>query len=656
MRFTTGNKLQEIQGLYEVAKRKWVNGKDGDSELDKYWEQYNGGHTITRTDGTQDKVNYVRNITFELIESQISSSVLFANIKPFMHSKSNQELAKVLEHYINTQIDRLPFEEYNDLDERLTYIFGGSVWLIEWDDSITTHNTKGGYKITILDPRRIVPQPNVYKVRDMEYCFIEFYDTLENVKRKYGIDDLEGKVSNDDDTSDEDTCTLIVCFYRDDKGRVCRYTYANDIELEDIEDYWGRKDVKCGKCGGTKDTCTCTNPDFKTDNLEYEEIDEEMVFFNGLKVISPLSPVVKDGQLVYEEKEMPKIDPMTGQAVFQMVAGSPMPITEMVKVPKTEKTKVPFYKPTLFPIVIRKNISVPNKLLGQSDCEFIRDQQQTINKLESRINEKSINSGVAVTRGEDTRFEVNSEIFKTGIELKSPEQAAMIKILDFRVDTSQDEARSESVYNQAKRIVGISDSFQGQEDRSAESGYAKQIQVQQSAGRLQSKRTMKKVAYQEIFEVMFQLALAYADEPRPISYKEPLQGYIGEEFNKYAFLERDSAGEWYYNDEFVFSASETDYESNRLAMWQETTNNFRSGSFGNPADIETLIYYWRMLDELHYPMADKVADRFEQQRQQMIEKANAQAQAVIQQAKTMRNPQANQGLATASKEGQPNGK
>jgi len=47
----------------------------------------------------------------------------------------------------------------------------------------------------------------------------------------------------------------------------------------------------------------------------------------------------------------------------------------------------------------------------------------------------------------------------------------------------QDVMQADRLYDQAKRILGISDSFQGQQDYTATSGYAKQIQVQQSQGR-----------------------------------------------------------------------------------------------------------------------------------------------------------------------------
>jgi hypothetical protein len=89
-----------------------------------------------------------------------------------------------------------------------------------------------------------------------------------------------------------------------------------------------------------------------------------------------------------------------------------------------------------------------------------------------------------------------------------------------QVDVSRDIAQAERLYDQAKRILGITDSFQGQADSTAQSGKAKQIQVQQAAGRLDSKRQMKNAAYSEIDKIIFRYYLAYADEPRPAVYRD----------------------------------------------------------------------------------------------------------------------------------------
>ena len=50
----------------------------------------------------------------------------------------------------------------------------------------------------------------------------------------------------------------------------------------------------------------------------------------------------------------------------------------------------------------------------------------------------------------------------------------------------------DKTYEHARQTIGITDSYQGRRDTTAVSGKAKEFAASQSAGRLESKRTMKK--------------------------------------------------------------------------------------------------------------------------------------------------------------------
>ena len=58
---------------------------------------------------------------------------------------------------------------------------------------------------------------------------------------------------------------------------------------------------------------------------------------------------------------------------------------------------MPYYKINKFSLVLRKNVSKNGKLLGYSDVDMIQDQQDTIKKLGSKINEKILKGGSYVT-------------------------------------------------------------------------------------------------------------------------------------------------------------------------------------------------------------------------------------------------------------------
>ena len=142
---------------------------------------------------------------------------------------------------------------------------------------------------------------------------------------------------------------------------------------------------------------------------------------------------------------------------------------------------------------------------------------------------------------------------------------------------------------------------------------------------------MKRAAYADLYEVMFKFILAYADEPREFRAVDKLGNDVYSLFNKYDFLEQDEAGEWYWNDRFMFSTDNTgNLSQNREALWQETRNNFESGTFGNPQDINVLILYWTMMKEMHYPIAGTVLQNLQQQKEQQ-ELAQQQAMKAMAQ-------------------------
>ncbi len=618
---TDSNKLAFFQDLYNEARSYSDKLYE---KLNQNIEQYKGSKKI---DGSEVDAKQVRNITYELVESQVTSYLPTPAVSPKMYNDRNERNAKSIETLLRNKRNELPFEKLNDIDERFNPIYGGSIWLIEWDNSITTHNTVGDVKISCLSPKKFTGQPNIYDVKEMEYCFIEFETTKEDIVRKYGVTPEVADETESEENADDKTATLYVCYYKNDADKVCQYIWSADTELSDIEDYYARKRYICKKCGKRKEICSCEKGEYELQNEEYEEIDEDIILTDG-GVLPAMSPVMKDGQIVTETVKQQAILE-DGSVALEDINGVKLPMMVDVQVPKMEKTKLPFYTPNILPIVIRKNTSEEDSLLGQSDVEFIRPQQQAINKIESRIVEKLMGSGVFPIVPEEFNGEIDNSIWKKVFRAK-PSTFNMFGRVDLQVDITRDIAQSDRLYDQAKRILGISDSYQGQYDASAQSGKAKQIQVNQAAGRLDSKRQMKNAAYAEIDQIIFQYYLAYADEPRPASYKDAMGRTQNCMFNRYDFIERDEAGEYYYNDEYLFSTDATvDVERNRETLWQENRINFQQGAYGDPTQLTTLLIFWLNMEKAHYPWAHDNVERIKEeiQRQQEI----AQYQQQIQQ-------------------------
>ncbi len=613
-------KLDFFQGLYHEARS---HAESIYNKLQQHLEQYKGSPKI---DGSEVDATQVRNITYEIVESQVTSYLPNPSVSSKMWSERNERNAKSIEVLLKNKRDDLPFERLNDMDERFNPIYGGSIWLIEWDNSITTHNTVGDVKISCLPPWRFTGQPNIFDVKEMEYCFIQFETTKDEIVRKYGVSPAVADETESEESADEKTATLYVCYYKNEKDKVCQYIWSGDTELSDIEDYYARKRYVCKKCGKRKELCACPKPDFELQNEEYEELVRDISLTDG-SVISAESVVIKDGQIEMETVKQQAVSP-DGTPMFDNATGVMLPVMQDVQVPKTEPTKLPFYTPNILPVVIRKNTSEEDSLYGQSDCEFIRPQQQAINKIESRILEKLIGSGVYPIVPDDFSGELDNSLFKKVFKAKQSNFKLYGRI-DLQVDISRDVMHSERLYDQAKRIVGITDSYQGQYDSSAQSGKAKQIQVQQAAGRLDSKRQMKNAAYAEIDQIIFQYYLAYADEPRPVAYKDAMGRIQNKTFNRYDFIERDEAGEYYYNDEYLFSCdASVDVDKQKEFLWQENARNFQMGAYGDPLLPTSQLIYWQNMESARYPWARDNVERIKENIQQQIQQQQEQIAAL----------------------------
>lgn len=621
MRVDKDDKLQFFKDLFENAKGQQSALRD---DFDKWSKQYKGDLTI---DGSDEPALTGRNITYELIESQFSSYLPSTAVTPEVYSERNDRNAKSIERLLKNKRNQLPFEKMNDIDERYSPIYGGSIWLVEWDNSIKTHNTVGDVKITCWSPSHFVGQPCIYDIDDMEYCFITFETTKEDLVRKYGVSiDVADDTESENGGETDETATVNVCYYKNDEDKICQYIWSGDTELQDIEDYYSRKVYVCKNCGRRKELCTCDKPDYELQDDEYEELDHDIVLSDG-SVIPAASPVMKDGQVVMEESQQQAILE-DGSVAMDEINGIMIPATVPVQVPKLERTKLPYYAPSKFPIIIRKNTSQEDSLFGQSDCEFIRPQQQAINKIESRILEKLMNAGVYPTAPEDYIGQFDNGLYKNVIKVGQGNYKLFGRI-DLQVDLTQDISQSERLYQQSKRIMGITDSYQGQADSTAQSGKAKQIQVNQSAGRLDSKRKMKNAAYAEIDEVIFLYYLAYADEPRAMSYVDSMGRLQNAQFNRYDFIERDENGEYYYNTQYLFGTDLTgDVEQSRETIWSENRLNFQNGCYGNPQELETLLIYWQQMEKHHYPdardMVERIRGIIEVQRQQLEQQLAAE--------------------------------
>lgn len=567
------------------------------NNINDNYSAYKGTRDIYNGTGTKKatkKKTSVRKVAFELVEAQVDTSIPQPKVTSV---KGDYNRAQIIEHYLKNELDRLPMEKINDIQARITNIAGSSLFLIEWDNSVKTRSTIGALKVSNLSPTEIVPQPGVYDINKMDYIFIRLLQTKLEIYNRYGVDVFDEANDNPeaDPSNNDELVTHNYVYYKNKHDEICLFSWVNNTVVQDIDNYYARKEEICTKCGAKKtgDTCTsCGGKKFEKVTLEIEKLTIPSI----------------------------EVDALTGEER----------VTE-------KEIEIPYYIPKKYPIVFRTNASDVNSLLGTSDVDAIKDQQNDLTILMNKIREKELKGGSIVTVPENLDFEATDEELKI-VRVKNPADVSMINAMSLQPNVSNDMTILDANYEIARQTIGITDSYQGRRDTTAVSGKAKEFAAAQTAGRLQSKQTMKKFAFSELFEVMFEFILAYSDEPRYYNYQD-LRGNLQYKlFDKRLFIDQDKAGNYYYDDEFIFAVDESaTLATDRKAMWEETRLNFTSGAYGDPTDLNTIVMFWQMMDTLHYPGA-KEALQFASRRVE-------QQQAIAAQQSEVEDSQTAQKLA-----------
>lgn len=575
-------KLEKWRGKLENAMLSYAEVRRQIKQNEKL---YDGTREVLKPDGTyapKEAAN-VRNICYELVETQVDSSVPMPKVTPL--NEGDEELAKKIETALYNKIKSQRFSIMNDLMERTVPIQGGDFFLVEWDNSLGKHSQMGDVKVTELHPRQVIPQPGVTEIEKMDYIFALYSQTKEFVKRKYGVDvsdaeeDYKEIRDAETDATVTDVVTINMVYYRNGKG-IGRFVWCDNYVLEDIADYQARITRKCKECGeivneGDKVCPYCGSKKFEdTEDTEQtlEIADLKSVFIEGIEI--------------------------------------PMPTKKEIK--------IDYYKPNEIPIILRRNITKANSFLGYSDCRVIQDQQEMIKKLGTKAAEKTLKGGSIVTLPEDVKIETTDKELKI-VRLENPAQKSLIDVITIQPNVSQDLQMMSLEYEYARSTLGITDAYQGKYDASATSGTAKQYSINQAAGRLESKRVLKNFAYAKLYEMMFKFWLAYADDPLSIS-KEGINGETEYGIlDKSDFVKQDANGEYYWNDEFIFETDPTStLLANREAMWNQADIMLQSGAFGTLGDLDTMLLYWTFKEKNNYPNAGEVKRQIEARKQEQM--------------------------------------
>lgn len=467
-----------------------------------------------------------------------------------------EEQAHMIEDSLTNDITELGITAINDVNERITPIQGYSAILVGWNPDFKHHLYRGELTLESIHPKRIIPQPGVWELQKMDYFFIVSSVTKTFIKKRYGVElQTEGE----------------------------QFPELNTLD--------GKSDNKNNSEMVTEIVCWYKNEEGEVSKFVWcdDTILEDLPHFFARRI---------NGKITLNETLGHDVTLASGEV---LKAG----------------TEVPYFIPTRYPVVIRENIPLNFSFGGQSDVDVIRDQQDALKKVVSTIEEKILRGSAVVTALENHRFDLTNSLYQVIRGSQSELNALGVKNL--QADISNDMAFAQHQYKSAQSTLGITNTYQGKSDSTAVSGIAKQIQVQQTSGRLRSKEANKYAAFKELYEIMFEFKLAFYDELRPYV----VQGVDGKEsygdFDKYAFLVRDKAGELYYNTDFVFSADAGNgLPRDKMWLFSSSQELLKYGAY-NPTPAA--ISFWTQMVQQKYPNAGIVLNAINQQIENLSQKA-----------------------------------
>jgi len=405
----------------------------------------------TDVQGTKN-ARQVVNICFQLIESQIDISVPKPTVEPV--EGNNDENKKMIEGTLCAIAEGPELERINSENERIAKKNSLAVFKLRYNPDYAAHKYRGRIEILNPHPVNIIPQPNVYRFRDMDYMFhIEPNRTVDQICRMYGEefrDKLEdgsnefGYLEELSETNNEATSngllSVVECWYKDNDNDVCLMVWVNDEILKDMPKFFYPRDE--------------TGEISETETLEVE------------------------------------------------IPGQPGPDGQPGQ-PATETVTVKRYIPKEFPFISWYNIPREKKYQGKSDPEIISDQQEGIKKMLSIEEEKHIKgtTKIFVRKGAGIPAKLDNALSKI-IEVDDPQ--GDVRVVDLKTN---DKSMLEmySIYVQAaKDALGITEASQGRSEGASMSGRAIELLAQNTAGRISVKVFEKHIAYTELYQMIFE--------------------------------------------------------------------------------------------------------------------------------------------------------
>lgn len=121
---------------------------------------------------------------------------------------------------------------------------------------------------------------------------------------------------------------------------------------------------------------------------------------------------------VPDETAQPKIlDVLSGSGALPGMNG--MGAAVVARPTRKRPRRIPCYTPGMYPIVMRRNVSMAGAAAGGSDADAIAGQQNEMSKISGKLSTKVMSGGSFTTKPEDLKFEFSDQDGRV-LSVKSP--------------------------------------------------------------------------------------------------------------------------------------------------------------------------------------------------------------------------------------------
>lgn len=542
---------------------RWEAEYNGSREFDNISDPINAGNKKVRT-----VINFVRMIVEALLDLNVPKS----DFRPV--ARDDEQAVESLKSYVEYVIraSKPSIEEINLNNERRVLKFGGAFWKVHWNNNIKRAGYVGDIEISMPHPKDIIPNHAATSIDDMEHYHHVTNRTAKYILRKWPYitkEELENKAAlyrEYDEIIDSQQIPVTDPQPGDKESGLEKYTI--------IETTYRDEDGDVCKLWWSGDLLIKHLPKF------YYRRDDE-----GNIITTEVLEAGTEIRAGIDE---------SGNPVFRMLE---------------QDTEVEYYIPRSFDLIYQPYIPRDKCFWGISIMEDIHDPFESIKKFVYITEEKFLRGDKKIVVDDE---ELKNKLLDPLSEIIVAQNASNVKTVDF--GGTDGIMLIEKWKEWLQLLTGSTNAVLGVHDPGVKSGKQAQTYIDAANFKVAIKSAYKAAAYRQLYRVIADFALAFADYDRPYRLTGKNNEIIYGTFNRLNML-RDMNGNYIWPDfDIENKTGDAGWMQQKGEIFENITILANNGRFEpTPGNI----YFLKILQKLGVPYLDDIIESMEADLAQM---------------------------------------